>query len=310
MAWREIPASRKFRRSRSRESGAVIHTGERVYTGDVPDLLANAPAIGTEDFPYVTGIGVSSVDIETTEVSAAGIPQGRMLVYYEWLTPAANGRYRDGYRKDEFNVTTGSMSFSSDLTGKPITRYELITDGVHKGKYREVPATLEVTGGSGVLTIYMVTTQVGVKISDGSGNMRLSSSIPLKWARHIGYVNATTWMSGTRGQWKFLGARVGELDIPGQVVSSPVGWIQDSIPEVWFHFGYNSPGWNMDQFGTSIGQPVVVEPSATQPPSSQPDTQPAPRGKESVTKILNYKVCPYVDFKTLFPMIKDEVTIL
>jgi hypothetical protein len=233
-----------------------------------------------------------------------------MLVYYEWLTPAANGRYRDGYRKDEFNVTTGSMSFSSDLMGKPITRYEPIMDGVHKGKYREVAATLEVTGGSGVMTIYMVTTQVGVKISDGSGNMRLSSSIPLKWARHIGYVNATTWMSGTRGQWKFLGARVGELDIPGQVVSSPVGWIQDSIPEVWFHFGYNSPGWNMDQFGTSIGQPVVIEPSATQPPSSQPATQPAPRGQESVTKILNYTVCPYVDFATLFPMIKDEVTIL
>ena len=310
MAWREIPASRKFRRSRSRESGVTLHTGERVYTGDVPDLLANAPAIGTEDFPYVTGIGVSSVDIETIEVSAAGVPQGRMLVYYEWLTPAANGRYRDGYRKDEFNVSTGSMSFSSDLQGTDIIRYETIPDGVHKGKFRKVAATLEVTAGTGVLTIYMVTNQIGTVVTYGSGNMRLSSSIPLRWARHVGFVNSTTWMSGARGQWKFLGARVGELEIPGQVVSSPVGWVQDSIPEVWFHFGYNSPGWNMDQFGTPVGKPVIEEPAATQPPSSQPATQPAPRGSSETTKLLNYQVCAHVDFKTLFPMIEDEVTIL
>lgn len=310
MAWREIPESRQYRRARSRESGAVIHTGQRIYTGDVSDLLANAPVIDTCDFPYVSSIGVSSVDIVTLNVSAAGIPQGRMTVDYEWNTPAAMGRYKEGYRKDEFNCAPGSMSFSQDLQGKPVIRYEYIASGPNAGKYKEVAASLETQGGSALLTIYVVTNKAGKQIIEGSGNIRYTSALPLKWARHIGWVNSKAWMGAKRGEWAFMGARIGELEIPGQVVSSPTGWIQDTIPEVWLSFAYNSPGWNADQFGTKAGGEIVEEPVATQPAATQPSNQPESRQKARTTVLLNYQTHAYMDFEAMFPMVRTEGDLL
>ena len=163
MAWQEVKESRQV------TTFAGGASGERIYTGDIDDLMANQPAIGTLDHPYNTSLAVTSVTIqpELTRANPDGvsdsIPFGRMTVSYDfgsvgsWQTSKAYA----GFREDEFTVGEGSMVLTTDANGEPFILYELLektrlVEGVQEKLYKKKSTTVNIKTPTAMWNIHVV----------------------------------------------------------------------------------------------------------------------------------------------------------
>lgn len=238
MAWDEIIDGR----TRTKFAGGA--SGVRTYVGDIVDLIANEPSVGTADHPYDARLKVTATTIQSeTKRDTTGIPYGRMTVNYDygsvgsWQTSKAYA----GFREDEFTVGESSQTIVADLTrtdafpnGQPIKYYELIGD-----KWDEKSGTLNIKGGSAVWNIHVILEEVPI----------------LNWMFAADKINSDTFAGVSAGYLLFDGFSAATIPPSSTVTGDPLN-------DVRIQIAVNRLGWNKNQFGEIAGGDLLKSPDA------------------------------------------------